>query len=362
MALLCARGGLRLGLGLPVPAASLYRALRPPEPPPALLLPLPHGGLRHPEAYRYSTRTNSRALLSAFVTKAKDVNKKYEQYLEKTFPRFYQLYSRFMKGVQEFFSDAKEIRRIKQYMSENKIQFHQLPYREMERLRQFRRDLIKAIPIGIIAIPPFANYVVFVLMYLFPRQLLIRHFWTPKQQAEFHDIYHGMRREVYPEVIDGLAHVSRFLADVQLRGQMLDLCHKVQKGSHPEVAELQTVRSLFTGHPFGIHRLRVQQAKALSRVLFLTPYLPSAVLKYRLRSHAAEVQHLDRALMRLGVSELSDSEAQMACYVRGLNSIHLSPSQCRQWLEQWLQLSESLKDAEASLLVHSMVLLSANYA
>lgn len=30
--------------------------------------------------------------------------------------------------------------------------------------RQFRRDVLKAIPIGIIAIPPFANFLVIVLM------------------------------------------------------------------------------------------------------------------------------------------------------------------------------------------------------
>jgi len=30
--------------------------------------------------------------------------------------------------------------------------------------RQFRRDVIKAIPVGIIAIPPFANFLVIVLM------------------------------------------------------------------------------------------------------------------------------------------------------------------------------------------------------
>lgn len=32
-----------------------------------------------------------------------------------------------------------------------------------------------------------------------------------------------------------------------------------------------------------------------------------------------------------------------ACYIRGLNSVHLSPSECRLWLNQWLALSCSLK-------------------
>uniref|UniRef100_A0A8C8SKV9 LETM1 domain containing 1 n=1 Tax=Pelusios castaneus TaxID=367368 RepID=A0A8C8SKV9_9SAUR len=299
--------------------------------------------------------------MTAVISKFKSANGKYESFLKRTFPRFYVLYSTFLKGFQTLLSEAKEIRKIKLNMSLQKIDFHQLPYREMERLRQFRRDLIKAIPIGLLAIPPFANYLIFLLMYLFPRQLLIRHFWTPKQQLEFLNIYHGLRREVYPEIIDGVVHVTRFLADQQLRDQMQELCTKVQSGAHPEVAKLLAVRSLFSGHPLGLQRLRIWQVKALSRVLFLTPHLPIFFLRYRLRSHVLELQHLDRAMQKLGVSELSDEEVKMACYVRGLNSTHLSPAECRKWLTQWLELSCTLKDSEMSLLAHSMVLLSTNY-
>ncbi|XP_074835666.1 LETM1 domain-containing protein 1 isoform X2 [Carettochelys insculpta] len=315
---------------------------------------------RHP-ACCLSTKTNPKALLAAVVSQFKYANGKYESFLERTFPSFYVLYSTFLKGFRTLFSEAKEIRRIKLNMSLQKIDFHQLPYREMERLRQFRRDMIKAIPIGLLSLPPLANYLVFVLMYLFPRQLLIRHFWTPKQHVEFLNIYHGMRLEVYPEIIDGLEQVTRFLANQQLRDQMQELCTKVQSGSHPEVAKLLAVRSLFSGHPFGLQRLRVWQVKALSRVLFLTPHLPTIFLRYRLRSHLMELQHLDQAMLKLGVSDLSDEEVKVACYIRGLNSTLLSPSECQNWLKQWLKLSCELKDSEISLLAHSMVLLSTNY-
>ncbi|XP_030410438.1 LETM1 domain-containing protein 1 isoform X2 [Gopherus evgoodei] len=354
----CGRGGLHgglLGVGpVTVPASWPRRVLRAPEPVPAWR------ALRHP-ACCLSTKTNPKAILAAVVSQFKYANGKYESFLERTFPRFYVLYSTFLKGCRTLFSEAKEIRRIKLNMSLKKIDFHQLPYREMERLRQFRRDLIKAIPIGLLALPPFANYLIFLLMYLFPRQLLIRHFWTPKQQFEFLNIYHGMRREVYPEIIDGLEQVTRFIADQQLRDQMQELCTKVQSGSHPEVAKLLAVRSLFVGHPLGLQRLRVWQVKALSRVLFLTPHLPIFVLRYRLRSHMLELQHLDQAMLKLGVSELSEEEVKMACYVRGLNSTHLSSSECQKWLKQWAKLSCELKDSEVSLLAHSMVLLSTNY-
>ncbi|XP_032994345.1 LETM1 domain-containing protein 1 isoform X2 [Lacerta agilis] len=298
----CGNGG-RLGAGgVPAPAASLYLALRPPEPPPWPVL--------RPPAYQFSAKANSKKTPSALVSKVKYLNEKYERFLERTFPRFYQLYSTFLKGFRILFTEMKEIRRIKANMSYRKIQFHQLPYREMERLRQFRRDLIKAIPVGILSLPPFANYLVLLLMYLFPRQLLIRHFWTSKQQDEFLDTYHNMRKEAYPEVVDGLMDLSHSIADSQLRKQMLDLCKKVQEGCHPDVRELTAVRTLFVGHPFGTQQLRVQQVKVLSRVLFLTPHLPSLFLRYRLQSHLAELYHLDQAMLKLGVGQLTDEEVQ----------------------------------------------------
>lgn len=81
----------------------------------------------------------------------------------------------------------------------------------------------------------------------------------------------------------------------------------------------------------------------------------------RLNSHAIELLQLDRALSRHGLHQLDDSELRQACYVRGLDSGSLSINQCREWLSQWLQFSSHLKESEVSLLVHSMVLLSANY-
>lgn len=48
--------------------------------------------------------------------------------------------------------------------------------------------------------------------------------------------------------------------------------------------------------------------KALSQVLFLTPHLPAFFLRHRLRSHVLEIRHLDRAMLRLGLGQLSEEE------------------------------------------------------
>lgn len=308
-----------------------------------------------------STNQKPQGALSLITSKAKHLNAKYEHFLERKFPNFYILYSTFMKGLRMLLIEGKEVTKIRRKMRSQGIQYHQLPYREMEKLRQFRKDIIKASPVMIISIPPFANYLVFVLMYLFPRQLLIRHFWTPKQQEEFLDIYHNKRIDVYEDVLDSLLKSVSSVTEQTLQDQIHLLVTQVQQGIHPKVTNIQDVGAAFSGPPFCMSSLDIQQMRALSRILFLTPHLPAFFLQRRLRSHIFEIHHLDQALLQFGVKELSDEEVKRACYIRGLNSTHLSIEDCRSWLHCWLQLSEKLKESEASLLLHSMVLLSANY-
>ncbi|NXH16892.1 LTMD1 protein, partial [Bucco capensis] len=323
-----------------------------------------------------STKAGSRSLLAALASKAKHINGRYERFLEKTFPRFYVLYTTFTRGIQALFLEAKEVSKIKSRMSQQQLSAQQLPYREMERLRQvgqqlspgerressqFRRDVLKATPIGLLAVPPFANFLVILLMYFFPRQLLIRYFWTPQQQEEFLEAYDAIRRRSYPKVVESLALAAHSLPEPQLQRLLQQLCAQVQQGSQPRVAELWALRSLFSGPPLALNKLQVSHVRALGRVLFLTPHLPGFVLRHRLRSHVLELRQLDRALLRLGLGQLTEQELREACYLRGLNSTHLGMLECRRWLEQWLGLSCKLQASEASLLANSMVLLSLNY-
>uniref|UniRef100_A0A8C8AAN1 Letm1 RBD domain-containing protein n=1 Tax=Otus sunia TaxID=257818 RepID=A0A8C8AAN1_9STRI len=42
--------------------------------------------------------------------------------------------------------------------------------------------------------------------------------------------------------------------------------------------------------------------------MFLTTHLPVFFLRHRLRSHVLEIRHLDRAMLRLGLGQLSEEE------------------------------------------------------
>ncbi|XP_058498902.1 LETM1 domain-containing protein 1 [Solea solea] len=288
-------------------------------------------------------------------------NSKYEVFLKRRFPRFYQIYHTFVEGFRLLFRDAKEVNRIKIKMFSDGVKVQDLPYREMEKLRQFHRDMIKAIPLVVISIPPFANYLVFVLMYFFPRQLLIPHFWTPSQQLEFRAVYSSLRAQHHWPVLKGLEHTSHQVKDSRLQSHLKDLCNKVQSGVNPTVSEILAVRGLFSGPPLGLKRMSVDHMRHISPLLFLSPRFPSSLMGRRLNSYALELLQLDRALIRLGPHQLSDVELRQACYVRGLNSDQLGVNQCQEWLSRWLQISSSLKDSELSLLLHSIVFLSANY-
>ncbi|XP_017401381.1 LETM1 domain-containing protein 1 isoform X6 [Cebus imitator] len=184
-----------------------------------------------------SPKADVKNLISYVVTKTKAINGKYHRFLGRHFPRFYVLYTIFTKGFRMLWADAKKARRIKTNMWNHNIEFHQLPYREMEHLRQ----------------------------------------------------------------------------------------------------------------------------KALSRAMLLTPYLPPPLLRHRLKTHTTVIHQLDQALAKLGIGQLTAEEVKSACYLRGLNSTHIGEDRCRTWLGEWLQISCSLKEAELSLLLHNVVLLSTNY-
>ncbi|XP_037853037.1 LETM1 domain-containing protein 1 isoform X4 [Chlorocebus sabaeus] len=92
-----------------------------------------------------SPKADVKNLMSYVVTKTKAINGKYHRFLGRHFPRFYVLYTIFMKGLQMLWADAKKARRIKTNMWKHNIKFHQLPYREMEHLRQIQRGTHPAI-------------------------------------------------------------------------------------------------------------------------------------------------------------------------------------------------------------------------
>ncbi|XP_028825148.1 LETM1 domain-containing protein 1-like [Denticeps clupeoides] len=290
-----------------------------------------------------------------------NVKDKYERFLQHRFPHFYIYYNTFTKGLRQLLEDFRETRRIKRRMSVQNLQFRDLPYREMEKVLMFHKDMAKAVLLLLISLPPFAICLVFTLMYLFPRQLLFHHFWTTQQQTEFKKLYHQHRTQKHQEIIRGIARTVPHIQEWTARCRLLALCNRVQNGVHPSVSDLHALLDHFSGPPLAISAMEARHMRSLCSQIFLTPWLPAVLLRLRLRWKAEELLYLDRALQNLGLFQLSNAEIQQACYFRGINPSSLSSSQCKDWLHQWLQLSSKVKESETSLLLHCMALLSVNY-
>ncbi|XP_063072291.1 LETM1 domain-containing protein 1-like [Engraulis encrasicolus] len=153
-------------------------------------------------------------------------NDRFERFLERRFPSIYVYYRTFMKGFKALVEDMSEARKIKVKMDNDGIAYKELPYREMERLRLVRKDIIKAIPLFIISLPPFAICFVFLLMYLFPRQLLFHHFWTLQQQWDFKKLYHRHRARHHDAILAGVERTAPHLKSWMLRYHLQSLCNK----------------------------------------------------------------------------------------------------------------------------------------
>lgn len=54
----------------------------------------------------------------------------------------------------------------------------------------------------------------------------------------------------------------------------------------------------------------VVSQRALSRAMLLTPYLPSVLLRHRLKTHTTVIHQLDQALAKLGIGQLTAQEVK----------------------------------------------------
>lgn len=69
----------------------------------------------------------------------------------------------------------------------------------------------------------------FTARYFFPRQLLIPHFWTPRQQVEFRALYHSLRARHHWPVLRALKERSYEVKTGKLQIHLEDLCAKVSQ-------------------------------------------------------------------------------------------------------------------------------------
>lgn len=82
----------------------------------------------------------------------------------------------------------------------------------------------------------------------------------------------------------------------------------------------------------------------------------------KLKFRAFLLLEMDKAILREGgVDALNMECLRNACLMRGLNGSHLTNTDMKDWLSQWLKISENLDRNSYSLLLHCPIFLAYNH-
>ncbi|XP_019615004.1 PREDICTED: LETM1 domain-containing protein 1-like [Branchiostoma belcheri] len=298
------------------------------------------------------------SMLSLYVR----LNERIGQLLQRTHPTAGKVYVQFINGAVQSWREGKTAVGIMRHKHTLGRDYSRLTWREIDSCRQFKLDVLKTLPVFLVASLPFVWLLVLPLIYFYPQQLLSSQFWSAGQKVTFFHSYHMERAAYYPSIVQALQRKLPRVGDSRDRTKLEELCASTLREESPSPAAILRVRPTFS-HP-GLHfnRLSRTQLGYLSRVLLLNPYLPKSLLRRRLLKHLEDVHAMDQGIQQEGVSQLTTQELRKMCYLRGVASMTWSRQVCMEWLTQWVQISTQLQASELCLLVHCMVFLSTGHS
>lgn len=282
----------------------------------------------------------------------------YEAILEKRFPRVFRVYQVFSVGTLEFYRDAKLYARISMDIRQGKS-FRDLTSEEIDKYYSMPKEMIRVAPVLFISVLPFANYIIFPLAYMFPRQLLSSHFWSLQQKLDFALILHKQRLHRYRPVFRHLQLKVDSIAEDNLRKNCSAIFSKLGSGIHPKTQEILHIKQLFVDQPFGLKNLSFNHTMALCQM--------NGIAHWRLRCrkrlwvHAGILREMDLALEREGLNNSSLDDLKRYCFLRGLNPIGMHKEDIIVWLQDWCTISKNLDRHSLSLLLHCPIFLAYNH-
>uniref|UniRef100_A0A1B6C6Z9 Letm1 RBD domain-containing protein n=1 Tax=Clastoptera arizonana TaxID=38151 RepID=A0A1B6C6Z9_9HEMI len=182
-----------------------------------------------------------------------DFVQNYEAVLEKRFPAAIRVYRVFMVGIKEFYKDLKMFFSVVHKLNLTGKGLDSLTRKELEIYHQMPKDMIKVSPVLLLSALPFANYVIFPLAYMLPRQLLTSHFWSLQQRAEFALIEQKNRLKHFKPVFRSLQWPLEKLESHSCYVCWEKIIRFLGSGLHPSTAEVIQCTSLFTAEPYGLN-------------------------------------------------------------------------------------------------------------
>ncbi|PSN35206.1 LETM1 domain-containing protein 1 [Blattella germanica] len=268
------------------------------------------------------------------------------------------VYRIFMVGIKEFYRDMKRLFKIHRKLTNSPEGFKCLNRKEIELYHQMPKDMIRVAPMLIISTLPFANYVVFPLVYLFPRQLLCHHFWTLKQRSDFAMIGQRKRLYNYKPVFRCVQAQLDTIKNREDHANWAYVLGLLGSGLHPKPEDILKSINLFRGDPYHLAYLYPGHVTGLLRMYRMHGGWRR---RQRLAERATILQEMDFAIEREGgLSKLSQEELRQACFYRGLNPITMKTDDIIDWLSQWFKISQAVDAESLSLLLHCPILLGYN--
>ncbi|XP_068688274.1 LETM1 domain-containing protein 1-like isoform X1 [Montipora foliosa] len=267
----------------------------------------------------------------------------------------------FVGGSKQLGKDVKLMFEIQKKLKNNSYNWDILKTEEIIHLHQTRKDLLKSLPVVVAFFIPFLGYVVPFVAFLYPKQLLSRHYWQPHQKEKFviQDITRR-RRHYLPLVRE----VGRLALGYKAHSQSEDLMStsvKVVEKQHPSNQELLNAVEFFKGELLSFDYLPRYHLKKLSHVWLISPWLPNRFLRSRLKRILKSVKKEDAALKRVGFRHLHEEQLKAVCHSRGLDTTDVDPEALVQWLADWVELSNAAGDTDESFMAHCAVFKTMNY-
>jgi len=281
----------------------------------------------------------------------------YQMYFEKKFPKLAKIYNLFMDGIRDFFSDSKRYVKVAKNVYVSGGDLRNQSMKDIEVYFQMPTDMRKVLPVLLISILPFANYVIFPIAYMFPKLLLCRHFWTAEQRVAFPQ--DELRKRLYNSrtVFRSLQNQLDFIEDNSMFKKCRVIFHKLGSGFEPDINEILDVKCLFESGPYQLNQLYPNHLNGLLRMHGLSTF---GFKRDKLNDRAYIIQEMDFAITELGIDNLTQEQMTFACMLRGLNPHGMKLEDRITYLQKWTTISKSIDSVGFSLLLHSPVLLAYN--